>query len=125
MKLPLPLLVAFALTAALGAAEPKPQSPNVVFLLADDLGWGDLSCHGSPFIKTPHLDQLARAGTDFRCFHVTSPVCSPSRTGFMTGRFPARFGIHAAIGGISKNIDFNQVDWLDPKADTLPRLLKS
>ncbi|MEW6302998.1 MAG: sulfatase-like hydrolase/transferase [Verrucomicrobiota bacterium] len=105
--------------AAEGAAQ-----PNVIFLLADDLGWGDLSCHGSPFCRTPNIDQLAKEGTDFHQFYTTSPVCSPSRAGFMTGKFPARFGIHSAIGGVRKNADVPQVDWLDPKADTLPRLLK-
>src|SRR6185295_7454071 len=67
---------------------------------------------------------LAKQGTDFHQFNVMSPVCSPSRTGFMTGQFPARFGVRGAIGGILKNIEDKQVDWLDPKAVTLPRLLK-
>src|SRR5688572_8187931 len=95
------------------AAADEAAKPNVLFLLADDLGWGDLSCHGSPFVKTPHLDRLAAAGTDFQQFYTTSPVCSPSRVGFMTGKFPARFGIHSAIGGVRKNADVPQVDWLD------------
>jgi arylsulfatase A-like enzyme len=116
--------LAIGLPAASDAQQPA-QRPNVVFLLADDLGWGDLSCHGSSFIKTPHIDRLAQEGTDFQCFNVTSPVCSPSRVGFMTGRFPARFGVRTAIGGVSKNREAGQVDWLDPKADTLPRLLQS
>ena len=100
------------------------RQPSIVFLLADDLGWGDLSCHGSTFIETPNIDRLARDGTDFRQFYTTSPVCSPSRAGFMTGRFPARFGIRSAIGGVRKNADIRQVDWLDPDAVLLPRLLK-
>ncbi len=98
--------------------------PNIVFLLADDLGWGDLSSHGSTFIKTPNLDAFAKQGTDFHCFNTASPVCSPSRTGFMTGQFPARFGVRGAIGGVAKNVEWDQVDWLDPKAVMLPRLLK-
>ena len=54
------------------------EPPNVVFILADDLGWGDLSCHGSGFVKTPNIDRLAHEGTDFHQFSTTSPVCSPS-----------------------------------------------
>jgi N-acetylgalactosamine-6-sulfatase len=116
------LLVSLCIPIFANAAEER--SPNIVFLLADDLGWGDLSCHGSSFIKTPNIDGLARQGTDFRQFYTTSPVCSPSRAGFMTGRFPARFRIHTAIGGVRKNVDIGQVDWLDPQAVTLPRLLQ-
>lgn len=117
--------LATALTNRITFGDDAPQRPNIVFFLADDLGWGDLSCHGNTFIKTPNIDRLAQQGTDFHCFNVTSPVCSPSRVGFTTGRFPARFGVRTAIGGVSKNRDANQVDWLDPKAHTLPRLLKS
>lgn len=99
-------------------------SPNVVFILADDLGWGDLSCHGNSYIKTPHIDTLAAQGTDFHGFNTASPVCSPSRAGFMTGKFPARFGIRGAIGGVAKNMEWNMVDWLDVKAVILPRLMQ-
>ncbi|MES2596174.1 MAG: sulfatase-like hydrolase/transferase [Verrucomicrobiota bacterium] len=102
----------------------KAAPPNVVFILADDLGWGDLSCHGSNYIKTPNIDSLAAEGTDFHGFNTASPVCSPSRTGFMTGKFPARFGIRGAIGAVAKNIEWNMVDWLDPKAVMLPRLMQ-
>lgn len=122
-RFPSILLSAVILTVFAQAAEPRAK-PNVLFFLADDLGWGDLSSHGSTFIKTPNLDALAREGTDFHQFNVASPVCSPSRVGFMTGQFPARFGVRGAIGGVAKNVEWNQVDWLDPKAVMLPRLLK-
>jgi len=114
----------FTLGGTLTAAVEESAKPNIIFLLADDLGWGDLSCHGSSFVQTPNLDRLAREGTEFHQFNTTSPVCSPSRTGFLTGRLPARFGIHSAIGGVRKNAEIPQVDWLDPKATMLPRLLK-
>jgi len=76
--------------------------PNVVFILADDLGWGDLSCHGNSYIKTPNIDALAVQGTDFHGFNTAHPVCSPSRAGFMTGKFPARFGIRGRSAGWRK-----------------------
>jgi N-acetylgalactosamine-6-sulfatase len=116
------LSVAFTLLG-IAAHAAESRRPNIVFLLADDLGWGDLSCHGSSFCRTPNIDRLAAEGTDFQQFYTTSPVCSPSRAGFMTGKFPARFGIRSAIGGVGKNIETPQVDWLDPQAATLPRLL--
>ncbi len=105
------------------AAGAKP--PNILFILADDWGWGDLSCHGNKLVQTPNIDGLARAGTEFYQFNTLSPVCSPSRTAFMTGNFPARFSIHEAIGAAAKNREVGQVDWLDPQATTLPRLLKT
>ena len=62
--------------------------PNIVFIFADDWGWGDLGCHGHPYVKTPNIDRLAAEGTDFHRFTVASGVCSPSRTAVMTGHFP-------------------------------------
>ncbi|MHC4880371.1 MAG: sulfatase family protein [Planctomycetota bacterium] len=79
------------------AAADRP--PNVVFLFADDLGYGDLGCYGHPYAKTPALDQLASEGTRFTQFYVTGVTCNPSRTGLMTGLFPARFREYAADFG--------------------------
>jgi N-acetylgalactosamine-6-sulfatase len=100
----------------------KPGKPNIVFIYADDWGWGDLSCHGNTWLKTPRLDKLASEGIDFQQFNVLSPVCSPSRAAAMTGRFPGRFGINTVFG-VSKPPEMP--DWLDPRAPTTPRLLKT
>ena len=82
----------------LTTAQPEVSNrPNIVFLLADDMGWGDLGCYGHPYTKTPHLDRLAKQGILFTSFYVTGPSCSPSRAGFMTGRFPDSLGIHSAL----------------------------
>ncbi len=111
------------LTAIGAAAAPLASTkPNIVFIYADDWGWGDLSCHGNTWLKTPRLDQLAAEGTDFHQFNVLSPVCSPSRTAAMTGRFPSRFGINTVFGGGKPP---EMPDWLDPKAPTIPRYLKA
>ena len=64
--------------------------PNIVFIFADDWGYGDLGIHGSTFCQTPRLDQMAAEGIDFQNFTVNHSVCSPSRTAVMTGQFPAR-----------------------------------
>jgi arylsulfatase A len=67
--------------------------PNVVLILADDLGWGDLGSYGNRLISTPNLDRLAAEGTRFTSFYVPAPICAPSRAGLLTGRFPPRVGI--------------------------------
>ena len=122
MKPTLTLLTAllFAPLASLHAADAT--KPNIVFIYADDWGWGDLSCHGNTWLKTPRLDKLAREGIDFQQFNVLSPVCSPSRAAALTGRFPGRFGINTVFG-LGKPPEMP--DWLDPKAPTTPRLLKA
>ena len=67
------------------------EKPNIVFILADDLGYGDLGCYGHPYAKTPNIDGLAKSGTRFNRFYATGVTCQPSRTGFMTNRHPRSF----------------------------------
>src|SRR5580765_5444097 len=76
-----------------GAAQAA-ERPNVVILLCDDLGYGDLSCFAHPEIRTPHLDQLAADGVKLTHCYASAPVCSPSRAGLLTGRVPNRLGIY-------------------------------
>jgi len=73
------------------------ERPNIVILLADDLGWGDLSCYGSPENETPHLDALADEGAKFTNFYAACAVCSPSRAATLTGRYPVRVGVYSWI----------------------------
>src|SRR5436190_18335303 len=70
----------------------KGRKPNIIILLADDLGYADLSLHGSKEIKTPHIDSLAKNGTRFTSGYVSAPYCSPTRAGLLTGRYQQRFG---------------------------------
>jgi arylsulfatase A-like enzyme len=97
---------------------------NVLFIYADDWGWGDLACHGHPHLKTPNLDRLAREGTDFHQFTVCNPVCSPSRTAIVTGQYPVRHGVHQHFATEAENAARNMPNWLDPKAPLLPRVMK-
>ena len=90
MKLiPLSFIVAARPGATPAAAQEK--KPNIVFILADDFGYGDLKCYGHPYARTPNLDKLATEGTRFTQFYMTGVTCCPSRTGLMTGKFPATF----------------------------------
>ncbi len=97
----MPRIVAVLLLALLaGPVAAEPPAPNIVILIADDLGWRDVGYHGSE-IRTPHLDKLARAGVRLDR-HYVYPTCSPTRAGLLTGRNPARFGILGPIADRSK-----------------------
>jgi len=110
--------------AGAAAAFGQTRRPNILFFLADDLGWGDLGCYGHPNIRTPNLDRLARQGTLFTQFYVNGPVCSPSRTAFLTSHYPARHRVHGHFADAKMNADRGMPNWLDPSVITLPRLLR-
>ena len=73
--------------------------PNIVVVLCDDLGYGDIECYGHPHIKTPHLNKMAKEGIRFTDFYSAAPVCSPARVGLLTGRSPNRAGVYKFIPG--------------------------
>ncbi len=87
-------LVMPSLSHAKGTAK---RRPNVVLILADDLGWGDLGCYGHETVRTPHLDRLAREGVRMTSFYADAPVCSPTRGALLTGRVPQRNGLTNVI----------------------------
>src|SRR6476646_11262461 len=70
--------------------------PNILFILADDLGYGDLSCYGRPDYQTPVLDELARQGLKFTSAYAAAPVCTPTRCAYITGRYPQRLPVGLA-----------------------------
>ena len=109
-------LTAFARESA--RANHKP--PNIIVIMADDLGYGDLGCYGHPENKTPHLDQLAREGLRFTDFHANGPMCSPTRAALLTGRYQHRLGreFEGALSAKSPHIG------LPPEITTLPKILK-
>ncbi len=75
----------------------EPAKPNIIVILADDLGCGDLGCYGAQDIRTPNLDRMASEGTRFTDFAMIAPLCTPSRVALMTGRYPARFGLAVGV----------------------------
>ncbi|MGA5193934.1 sulfatase-like hydrolase/transferase [Streptomyces exfoliatus] len=102
------------------AANPRRHSrrPNILFILGDDLGWADLSSYGSPHIRTPHLDRLARQGVRFTDAYSGSATCSPTRFSLYTGRYPGR-----TEGGLAEPIADRSVG-LEPTHPTLASLLR-
>lgn len=91
------------------------KPPNIIIVLTDDLGYGDLSCYGHPLIRTPNLDRLAAEGQRWTSFYASSPLCNPSRTALMTGRLPIR---------IQKS-DRNTWADLSPSETTIADMLKA
>jgi arylsulfatase A-like enzyme len=116
------LLTLGLLTVEARAAEPV--RPNIVLVLADDLGPGDLSCYGGA-TPTPHLDRMAKEGVRFTRYYAASPICSPSRCGLITGQFPGRWRITSYLQTRAGNKACGQADFLDPKAPSLPRALRA
>lgn len=93
------LLAAVLVPMGTGLAQKNSDLPNIVFFFADDLGYGDLAVYGHPYAKTPALDRLATQGTMMVQHYVTGITCNPSRTGLMTGKFPAQAEKYQAFHG--------------------------
>jgi N-acetylgalactosamine-6-sulfatase len=122
------LFVAMAVVAKYhqAAASPeKPERPNIIFILADDLGFGDLRCYGHQQIRTPNLDRLAKEGMLFTQFYVSGSVCSPSRCAFFTGQYPARHKIHGHYATPEQNANRGMSQFLDPAVPNVASLLKT
>lgn len=96
------LLLLFACTPQQEEQKANPDKPNVILIFADDLGYADLSCYGHPTIHTPRLDEMAREGMKFSSFYAAACVCTPSRAGLLTGRYPVRVGMPGNLGPDSK-----------------------
>jgi arylsulfatase A-like enzyme len=105
------------------------ERPNVILILADDLGWTDLACYGSEWYETPHLDRLAREGMRFTQNYSACTVCSPTRAALLTGKYPARLRITDWIpGAMPDNPKLLVPDWtkhLPGEETTLAEVLKS
>ena len=108
-------------SSVLPGAQRASRKPNIVVILADDLGYGELSCQGNPQIPTPHIDSIAANGVRFTNAYVSAPFCAPSRAGLMTGRYQTRFGHERNVVGV-KNLDPNV--GLPLSEETMASLLK-
>src|SRR6185369_16622312 len=116
-------LIAFALLLGPPSVTAAAR-PNFIFVLIDDMGYGDLSCYGNQKVRTENLDRLAREGIRFTQFYVAAPICSPSRTALLTGQFPARWRITSYLADRKANTERGLAQWLDPAAPSLARTLQ-
>jgi arylsulfatase A-like enzyme len=116
--------IGIAIITAFSCNSPKqdPSMPNILFILADDLGYSDLSCFGSPYIHTPNLDALASEGMIFTDFHSNCSVCSPTRVALMTGRYQHRTGIVNVLGQTSKALPL--IQGLPKSSTNIARVLR-
>lgn len=122
-RLCLPILLALLGGPRTDAAATRP--PNVVIILADDLGYGDLGAYGAPNMRTPHLDRLATEGQKWTNFYSQSPVCSPSRAALLTGRLPVRNGMFGSpVARAALALPSNAANGLPLSEITLAELLK-
>jgi N-acetylgalactosamine-6-sulfatase len=105
------LALACSLLAALESLRAAPPSakPNIIFILADDSGYADFGCFGHPYARTPHIDQLAAEGTRFTQFYATGVTCCPSRTGWMTSKWPASYPTYPANGGFADRVTITEL----------------
>ncbi len=119
-------LAATAIAAAPKITQAQSRRPNILFILADDLGYGDLSCYGRPDYQTPHLDRLAAQGVRFANAYSASPVCTPTRCAFITGRYPARtrVGIEEPLTERGDLGERAEILGLPPDHPTVASLLK-
>jgi arylsulfatase A len=115
------IFMLFCMSSAWAGSVPESsiEKPNVVIIFTDDQGYQDLGCYGSPDIRTPHLDQLAEEGMRFTDFYVVASVCSPSRAGLLTGRYPVRMGLANSV-----LFPHSGDHGLPPKEQTLAELMK-
>jgi arylsulfatase A-like enzyme len=109
---------AFVVLAFTAPSAQTPPRPNVVMVIMDDLGYGDIGSYGVPDAKTPNIDRLAREGVKFTDFYANHANCSPTRTALISGRYQQRYGIESPLGPHDKR-------YLPPSDASLPRLLKS
>ena len=101
------------------------ERPHIIYILTDDMGYGDLGCYGGQLVPTPNIDGLARDGIRFEQYYTASPICSPSRTGATTGMYPPRWRITSYLQTRAGNRASEQADFLDPAAPSLARTLKA
>ena len=108
-------VLALAITCLVLVARLAGGAPNILFIMADDLGVGDLSSHGATDMKTPHIDRLMASGCRFNNAYANCPVCSPTRAAFLTGRYPDMVG----VPGVIRTHRVNNWGYLSPDAVTL------
>jgi len=134
-NLGLPAALILVLCFGLQVADAQAARPNIVFILIDDFGYADCGPYGAKDIRTPHIDRLAREGVKFTDFYANAPVCTPTRCGFITGRWQQRVGFEWAMGFSADSFRRQGTEWvrepdihelgLPTSVPTLPKMLQA
>lgn len=121
----LPLLLSgLPLLTCAGKGKAEKLPPNIIFVLTDDMGYGDVGIYGGKFTPTPHIDQMAQEGLRFYQYYSASPISSASRCGLITGKNPGKYHINSYLQNRKGNREAEMNDFLNPEAPTLPRAMK-
>ena len=120
---PLVLTMLLILSAAGRVVEQTPAGarPNVVLIVTDDVGYGDIGSYGAPDITTPNIDRLAKIGVRFTDFYANGSTCTPTRAGLISGRYQARYGLERPLGSTGRDLELG----LPAEGHSLPQLLKN
>lgn len=118
------LSLVFLLQHPVEAQKSVDNRPNIIFILTDDMGYGDIGCYNGKY-QTPNVDRMAAEGIRFTNYYSASPVCSPSRTGFITGMAPSKWNITNYLSDKKHNATCEQKDFLDPSAPTIAKVFKA
>ncbi|UGU15879.1 sulfatase-like hydrolase/transferase [Sinomicrobium kalidii] len=102
----------------------KAEPPNIIFILTDDMGYGDISCFNSKYMQTPHIDSMAKEGTRFMQYYSASPICSPSRVSVLTGTYPADWNFTTFLHDKKSNLEAEQANYLNTNAPSIARIFK-
>ena len=97
------ILAASVFSRGVSGGTAQPTNPNILFILVDDQGYYDLGCYGATEVETPRIDELAENGVRFTDYYAAAPICSPSRSGLLTGRYPRRYGMEVWVQRADSN----------------------
>lgn len=125
LALPILLLGWLMLRSAPVENPARATKPNVIIILTDDMGYGDIGCFGGDVLPTPNIDRLARTGMKLTRYYSAAPICSPSRAGILTGMYPGRWNFSTYLDNRKHNKDAEQADYLDPQAPSIARFFKA
>lgn len=107
------------------SAQTLQKEPNIIIILTDDMGFSDIGCFGGNFVPTPNIDRLAKKGLKLTSYYSAAPICSPSRTGLLTGQYPARWNFSTYLDNKKHNHDAQQADYLDTTAPSMAKFFKA
>lgn len=123
--LSLPVLGWLLIRCAPIERSPTAEKPNIIIILTDDMGYSDVGCFGGNFVPTPNINRIAKSGMKLTHYYSAAPICSPSRTGLLTGMYPARWNFSTYLDNKKHNRNAEQADYLDPHSPSMARFFKN